>query len=179
MEPGSLNSSSNVVEEIRNEIDKERIRKDIIVKEVARKQMLEFEVQRAMGMGVFDVSRHDMDHFSEVPFRHHVVEPIISTVNQSPKVEILQVKPPGIRGLLLGQNKPKGKEITVLSRKDNNVLNREDLNQMQPMEVTNYGSHENEFGGGRDNVGEDNYVGITTISKYALSMASKKNDMSS
>ncbi|KAH0709333.1 hypothetical protein KY284_010760 [Solanum tuberosum] len=50
---------------------------------------------------------------------------------------------------------------------------------MQPMEVTNYGSHEKEFGGGRDNAGEDNYVGITTISKQVLNMASKKNDMSS
>jgi len=78
-----------------------------------------------------------------------------------------------------GQNEPKGKEITGLSRKDNNVLNMEDLNQMQPMEVTNYGSHEKEFGGGRDNAGEDNYVGITTISKQVLNMASKKNDMSS
>ncbi|WMV20487.1 hypothetical protein MTR67_013872 [Solanum verrucosum] len=78
-----------------------------------------------------------------------------------------------------GQNEPKGKEIMGLSRKDNNVLNREDLNQMQPMEVTNNGSHEKEFGGGRDNAGEDNYVGITTISKQVLNMASKKNDMSS
>ncbi|KAH0657844.1 hypothetical protein KY285_026330 [Solanum tuberosum] len=78
-----------------------------------------------------------------------------------------------------GQNEPKGKEITGLSRKDNNVLNMEDLNQMQPMEVTNYGSHEKEFGGGRDNAGEDNYVRITTISKHVLNMASKKNDMSS
>ncbi|KAK4717913.1 hypothetical protein R3W88_016251 [Solanum pinnatisectum] len=78
-----------------------------------------------------------------------------------------------------GQNEPKGKEITSLSRKDYNVLNMEDLNQMQPMEVTNYGSHEKEFGGGRDNAGEDNYVRITTISKHVLNMASKKNDMSS
>ncbi|KAG5603330.1 hypothetical protein H5410_034700 [Solanum commersonii] len=44
-----------------------------------------------------------------------------------------------------GQNEPKGKEITGLSRKDNDVLNREDLNQMQPMEVANYGSHEKEL----------------------------------
>ncbi|KAK4709907.1 hypothetical protein R3W88_004420 [Solanum pinnatisectum] len=80
---------------------------------------------------------------------------------------------------LWGQNEPKGKEITVLSRKDNNVLNREDINQMQPMEVKYYGSHEKEFGGGRNNVGEDNYVGITTSSKHVLNMASKKNDMSS
>ncbi|KAK6788400.1 hypothetical protein RDI58_016925 [Solanum bulbocastanum] len=78
-----------------------------------------------------------------------------------------------------GQNEPKGKEITSLSRKDNDVLNREDLSQMQPMEVTNYGSHEKEFGGGRDNAGEENYVGITTISKQGFNMASKKNDMSS
>ncbi|KAH0633124.1 hypothetical protein KY284_035910 [Solanum tuberosum] len=71
------------------------------------------------------------------------------------------------------------KEITGLSWKDNDVLNREDSNQMQPMEVTNYGSHGKEFGGGRNNVGEDNYVGITTSSKHVLNMASKKNDMSS
>ncbi|KAH0677046.1 hypothetical protein KY290_026810 [Solanum tuberosum] len=150
MEPGSLNRSSNVVEAIRNEIDKERIRKEIIAEEVARKQMLELEVRRELmmereiamfgedrfasffknqadsvlfkekiGMGISVVSRHDMDHFSEVPFCHRVVEPIISTVNQSPKVEILQVQPPGVGGLLLAKpdtifSGPKRKAITLI-----------------------------------------------------------------
>ncbi|KAK6777911.1 hypothetical protein RDI58_024629 [Solanum bulbocastanum] len=48
MEPGLLTRSSNVVEAIRNDIDKECIRKEIIAEEVAPKQMLELEVRREL-----------------------------------------------------------------------------------------------------------------------------------
>ena len=46
METDSLNSSGNVLEEIRNEICNQGIRKEIIAEEVSRKQTLEFEVRR-------------------------------------------------------------------------------------------------------------------------------------
>ncbi|KAH0714750.1 hypothetical protein KY284_007655 [Solanum tuberosum] len=46
----SLNRSSSVVEAIRNEIDNERIRKEIVAERVARKQMLELEVRRELMM---------------------------------------------------------------------------------------------------------------------------------
>ncbi|KAH0643614.1 hypothetical protein KY290_035090 [Solanum tuberosum] len=132
MDPESLNRSSNAVEVVRNEIDKERIRKEIIAEEVTQKQMLELEVRRElmmerektmfggdrfasffknqadsmlfkekMGMGVSTLSRHGMDHISETSFRHRAVEPNISTLNQSPKVEILQVQPPNLSKILL------------------------------------------------------------------------------
>ncbi|WMV51112.1 hypothetical protein MTR67_044497 [Solanum verrucosum] len=54
-----------------------------------------------MGMGVSTLSRHDMDHISETSFRHRAVEPNISTLNQSPKVEILEVQPPSLSKILL------------------------------------------------------------------------------
>ncbi|WMV51126.1 hypothetical protein MTR67_044511 [Solanum verrucosum] len=50
MDPESLNRSTNAVEAVRNEIDKERIRKEIIAEEVTRKQMLELEVRRELMM---------------------------------------------------------------------------------------------------------------------------------
>ncbi|KAK6777903.1 hypothetical protein RDI58_024621 [Solanum bulbocastanum] len=56
-----------------------------------------------MGMGVFVVSGHDKDQISEVPFQYCAMEPNILTLNQSPKVEILQVQPPGVGGLLLAK----------------------------------------------------------------------------
>ncbi|KAK6777906.1 hypothetical protein RDI58_024624 [Solanum bulbocastanum] len=65
MKPESLNRSSNLVEVIRNEIDKERIRKEIIAEEVGA--ML-FNEKMGMGMGVSTVSRHDKNQTSEVPF---------------------------------------------------------------------------------------------------------------
>ncbi|KAH0745914.1 hypothetical protein KY285_007571 [Solanum tuberosum] len=130
----SLNRSSNVVEAIRNEIDNERIRKEIIAEKVARKQMLELEVMRElmmkreiamfegdrfascfknqadsmlfkekMGMGISVVSTQDIDHISETHFCHRVVEPNISTFNQSPKAEILQVQPPSLSKILLSR----------------------------------------------------------------------------
>ncbi|KAG5581269.1 hypothetical protein H5410_051896 [Solanum commersonii] len=55
-------------------------------------------------MGISAVSRHDMDHISKTPFQHRAVEPNISTLNQSPKAEILQVQPPGVRKILLFLN---------------------------------------------------------------------------
>ncbi|KAL3379360.1 hypothetical protein AABB24_000193 [Solanum stoloniferum] len=104
MESKSLNRSSN-------EIEKDRIRKEIIAEEVARRWMLELEVRRElmmereiaiscggdrftepmlfkekMGMGVSVVSRHESN---------------ISTLNQSPKAEILQLQPPGGSEILL------------------------------------------------------------------------------
>ncbi|KAL3356280.1 hypothetical protein AABB24_017127 [Solanum stoloniferum] len=120
MESESLNRSSN-------EIEKDRIRKEIIAEEVARRRMLELEVRRElmmereiaiscgskkrfaermlfkekMGMGVSTVSRHDKDLISVVPSRYHAVEPNISTLNQSPKAEILQLQPPGVNEILL------------------------------------------------------------------------------
>ncbi|KAH0722603.1 hypothetical protein KY290_006579 [Solanum tuberosum] len=119
MEYESLDCSSN-------EIEKDRIRKEIIAKEVARRRMLELEVRRElmmereiaiscggdrfaepmlfkekMGMGVSAVSRHDKDMISEVPFRYRVVAPNISTLDQSPKVEILQLQPSGVNENLL------------------------------------------------------------------------------
>ncbi|KAK4724258.1 hypothetical protein R3W88_027037 [Solanum pinnatisectum] len=54
-----------------------------------------------MEMGISAMSRHDMDHISETPFRHRVVEPNISTLNQSPKADILQVQPPSLSKILL------------------------------------------------------------------------------
>ncbi|KAG5581285.1 hypothetical protein H5410_051912 [Solanum commersonii] len=56
-----------------------------------------------LGMGISAVSRHDMDHISETPFRHRAVEPNISTLNQSPKAEILQVLPPSLSKILLAK----------------------------------------------------------------------------
>ncbi|KAG5581289.1 hypothetical protein H5410_051916 [Solanum commersonii] len=50
MNPESLNRSSNAVEAVRNEIDKERIGKEIIAEEVTRKQMLELEVRTELMM---------------------------------------------------------------------------------------------------------------------------------
>ncbi|KAH0677051.1 hypothetical protein KY290_026812 [Solanum tuberosum] len=54
-----------------------------------------------MGMGVSAVSIHDMDNISETPFRHRAMEPNISTLNQSPKAEILRVQPTSLRKILL------------------------------------------------------------------------------
>jgi len=54
-----------------------------------------------MRMGISVVSRYDMDHILETPFRHRAVEPNISTLNQSPKAEILQVQPPSVSKILL------------------------------------------------------------------------------
>ncbi|XP_049399875.1 uncharacterized protein LOC125863956 [Solanum stenotomum] len=152
MEPESLNRSSNMVEEIRNEIHKERIRKEIVAEEVAQKQMLELEVRREimmereitmfggdrfasffknqansmsfkekLGMGVSTVSRHDMDHISEIHFRHRAVEPNISTLNQSPKAEILEVLPPSLSKILL---EVKPTSCYKLSEKPNSLLFR-------------------------------------------------------
>ncbi|WMV51123.1 hypothetical protein MTR67_044508, partial [Solanum verrucosum] len=137
MELESLNRSSNMVDEIRNEIDKECIRKEIVAEEVARKQMLKLEVRREimmereitmfggdrfasffknqadsmsfkekLGMGVSAVSRHDMDHISKTHFRHRAVETNISTLNQSPKAEILEVLPPSLSKILLLVERP-------------------------------------------------------------------------
>uniref|UniRef100_M1DCJ2 U1-type domain-containing protein n=1 Tax=Solanum tuberosum TaxID=4113 RepID=M1DCJ2_SOLTU len=140
----SLNRSNNVVEAIGSDIDKERIRKEIIAEEVARKQMLELEVRRLlimereiamfggdrfasffmnqadsmlfkenMRMGISVVSRYDMDHILETPFRHRAVEPNISTLNQSPKAEILQVQPPSAKPDTIFSGK-KWKAITLI-----------------------------------------------------------------
>ncbi|KAH0714751.1 hypothetical protein KY284_007656 [Solanum tuberosum] len=115
--------NENNNESIRKEIVTEKVaRKQMLELEVRRELMMEREIamfggdrfasffknqadsmlfKEKMGMGISVVSRHDMDHISETPFCHRAVEPNISTFNQSPKAEILQMQTPNLSKLLL------------------------------------------------------------------------------
>ncbi|XP_059298328.1 uncharacterized protein LOC132051037 [Lycium ferocissimum] len=117
--------SINVRESMWKEIEKERIREEIIAEEVARRRMLELEVRRELMMeedrrfASLDFStrfpflnqqantmslvsglgaRHATEQIPEVPFQHRAVEPNVSTLTAEQK--ILQVQPslePGLR----------------------------------------------------------------------------------
>ncbi|KAJ8560845.1 hypothetical protein K7X08_022705 [Anisodus acutangulus] len=66
-----------------------------------------------------------------------------------------------------------------LNERDDIVLDKEESNQMQPIDLTNYGSREKEIKGVQNNVEEGTSVGIKTIAIQCLDRELEKKDVHS
>ncbi|XP_060184931.1 uncharacterized protein LOC132614492 [Lycium barbarum] len=118
----------------------------------AESHVLFSEVQRRQGINSTDKHPKARNLSSEMAEGRRVVGIINSLQNLEGAVE------------------SKGKNIMVLNEEDDIVLNKEETNQVQSMDLTNYGSCEQEVNSDGNNAEEGTSGGIKTISIKCVDM---------